>query len=422
MRREPISASLESVRRLAVTKQHLAGPVPARTTPSAILSVVREIAYVQWDPVTIVAPSHLLSLWCRLGDFRPEQLDRLLWKEKRLLQHWTPLASIVLTEDFPLYESLMRRYPQSLSRSWGNQRTQAERFLDGHAALRKKMLAELRNGPLLVGQFADHGKTKRSDGDWMPSSNVSLMLFHLLMSGQVMVVGHQGNQNLWGLSEQFLPSWVDRTELSEGEAERMAAERAILALGTATPREITLYFVRGRYQSLRKTLASLEESSAIHRVVVEGSNDRDERYVHHRDVAALESGRSGSWRPRVSLLPPFDNLLFSSERVSRLFGFDYVREQFLPKEKRRFGTYVLPILWGDRLIGRIDPRLDKAQGELVINAVYAEPDAPRDRAVGGEIAETIDRLARFVGASRVTYSSRVPPAWKNSFHTLAVPS
>jgi uncharacterized protein YcaQ len=421
MGREPVSASLESVRRLAVTKQHLAGPLPARVTPSAILSLVRDIAYVQWDPVSIVAPSHLLSFWCRLGDFRPAQLDRLLWKEKRLFQHWTPLASIVLTEDFPLYASLMRRYPQSLSRSWGNQRTQAQRFLDGHSALRRRVLAELRSGPLTLGQFVDHGKTKRSDGEWMPTSDVSLMLYHLLMGGQVMVVGHQGNQNLWGLSDQFLPSWVDRTEFSEGEAERIAAERAVLALGTATPREITLYFVRGRYETLRRTLASLEESSAIHRVVVEGSKAREERYVHDRDLGALESGTGGSWQPRVSLLPPFDNLLFSSNRLSRLFGFEYVREQFLPKEKRKFGTYVLPILWGDRLIGRIDPRLDRSLGELVIQAVHAETGAPSDREVGAEIADAVARLAAFVGASRVRYTSQVPPAWKKSLADQPVP-
>jgi uncharacterized protein len=414
MSREPLTTSLEPVRRLAVTKQHLAGKLPSRATTSTILSAVRDLAYVQWDPISIVAPSHVVSLWSRLGDFRLSDLDRLLWDEKKLFQHWTPMASIVLTEDFPLYHSLMSRYPESMSPSWDNHRRRAERFLADHSGLRKKILNELRKGPLQLGQFEDHSRTRRSDGEWTFGSDVSQMLFHLLMSGKVMVVGHEGNQNIWGLSDQFLPNWVHRKELEPEEFERRAAQRAIRALGTATPSEINYYFVRGRYQNLRATLARLQEESAIHRVNVEGLSKRDERYIHDQDVSLLESMGTAAWQPRMSLLPPFDNLIYSTARTSRLFGFEYVREQFLPREKRRFGTYVLPILWGDKLIGRIDPRLDKAGGELMVNAVHAEPDAPGDREVAATIGETIAHLAAFLGANQVTYTSRVPGSWKGS--------
>lgn len=416
MSREPIPAPLASVRRLAVTKQHLAGKLPAKGKTRTILSVVRDLAYVQWDPVEIVAPSHLLSLRCRVGGFRPSDLDRLLWKEKTLIEHWTPIASLVLTEDYPLYESLMRRYPESLSTSWGAQRAKAAKFLADHVDLRRRVLRALGAGPLRLGEFEDHLGTRRDDGEWTPTSDVSQMLFHLQMSGRVMVVGHAGNQNLWGLVDDFLPVGTDRNPLSEEAAAREAAVRAIRALGTATPAEINYYFVRGRYHALDRTLGRLEAEATIRRVRVEGLGVRDERYVHTEDVPLLESGGGKSWEPRLSLLPPFDNLLYNQDRTNRLFGFDYVREQFLPKEKRKFGTYVLPILWGDRLIGRIDPRLDRASGTLVVNAVHAEPGAPGDREVAGEIARAVGRLAEFVGAQAVSYSSKVPAAWKRSLH------
>jgi uncharacterized protein len=411
---ENLTASLESVRRLAVRKQHLAGPTPTGDRAEAILSVVRDVAFVQWDPVTIVAPSHLLSLRCRLDDFRPADLDRLLWNEKKLFQHWTPIASIVLTEDYPLYRSLMDRYPDSMSPSWGSQRARAKKFLTAHAALRRKMLAELRGGPLQLGQFADHARTKRSDGDWSPSSDVSHMLYHLTMSGEVMVVGHEGSQNLWGLSDRFLPADVDRAVWSAERTEREAAQRAIRALGTATPREIVLYFVRGRYEHLTATLARLQDESLIHRVTVDGLGARDERYIHHEDLRRLESAATPTARPRVALVPPFDSMVGDQGRLRRLFAFDYVREQFLPREKRRFGTYVLPIVWDEKFIGRIDPRLDKANRELVINAVHAEADAPHDPAVAEAISDEIGRLAEFVGAKRVRYTARVPARWKQS--------
>ncbi len=414
MSRAPLSISLESARRLAVTKQHLSGRLPPRSTKREILAVVRDLAYVQWDPVAIVAPSHLLSLWSRLGGFRPTDLDALLWKEKKLFEHWTPVASIVLTEDYPLYRSLMRRYPESLSKSWRNHIAPAKRFLAQHVALRRRILAELRKGPLPLGQFRDHLRTKRDDGEWTPASDVAHMLFHLSMSGEVMVVGHEGNQNIWGLSERFLPTWTDRTDLTVAELEHETAQRALRALGTATPAEINYYFIRGRYQDLRGALARLEKEDAIHRVRVEGLNIPEERYIHDRDLPLLKSLDEGAWEPRMALLPPFDNLVCSQPRTQRLFHFDYVREQFLPPAKRKYGTYVLPILWGERLIGRIDPRLDRALETLVVNAVHAEPDAPEEKEVARRVGETIADLAEFVGAREVAYTSRVPAAWKSA--------
>ncbi len=407
-----VVASARAVRRLAVTKQHLAGALPTKATKEDILSIVRDLCYVQWDPVSIVAPSHIISLWSRLGRFRLSDLDRLLWNERKLFEHWTPTASIVLTEDYPLYLSLMGRYPKSLSGSWRSHEVKATKFLAEHKELRRRILGELKKGPLQINQFEEHLRTKRKEEAWTPRSDVSEMLFHLLMSGDVMVVGHQGNQNIWGLTEGFLPDWVDKEELTEEEFERQAAERAIRALGTAAPSEINYYFVRGRYLNLKGTLRALLEESAIHRVNVEGFETRDERYVHDRDVSLLESVDSDDWEPRVSLIAPFDNLICGRDRTNRIFSFDYVHEQFLPKEKRRFGTYLLPILWGDRLIGRLDPQFDKRGEKLVVNSVHSEREAPPDKAVAAEIGEKIEELAEFVGAKEVAYSSRVPAAWK----------
>ena len=116
----------------------------------------------------------------------------------------------------------------------------------------------------------------------------------------------------------------------------------------------------------------------------------------------------------MSLLAPFDNLLGVREWTARLFGFDYVHEIFLPKEKRKFGTNVLPILWGDRFIGRVDPRMDRENEKLVINSIHAEQGAPGDKEVALKIRETIENLAEFLGAKEVEYTASVPKPWRNS--------
>jgi len=138
---------LESARRLIVTKQRLAGKLPRGSAREAILSVIRDLGFVQWDPINVVAPSHVLALWSRVGNFRPSDLDRLLREEKKVFEHWSHSASIVLTEDYPLHLSLMRRYPESLSKSWGGWRARARKFLAEHTELRKEVLRELQKGP-----------------------------------------------------------------------------------------------------------------------------------------------------------------------------------------------------------------------------------------------------------------------------------
>jgi len=409
-----IKTTAAAARRLTVTKQHLAEKQPVKAGREDILKLIRDTAYIQWDPITIVAPSHILSLWSRLGGFKLSDLEGLLWDEKKVFQHWTPIASLVLTEDYPTYFSLMKRYPESLSHSWGNHIPRAKKFLADHQGLRSRVLKDLSKGPLLLSQFSDYVRTKRPTDGWSSGSDVSNMLFHLMMKAEVMVVGHDGNQNLWGLTEDFLPKWVDAEVVPQDELERGMAQRAIRALGTATSSEIVYHYVRGRYQDIKNALSQLEGDSVIHPVAVEGLGTRETRYIHDRDVPLLEEMEGPGWRPRMSLIAPFDNLIAGRGWTNTVFGFDYVHEQFLPKDKRKYGTYVLPILWGENLIGRVDPRLDKEKQKLIINSVHAEPGAPRGREIASKINETIEDLALFLGAKEVEYTSRVPSGWESA--------
>ena len=112
-----ITTTLESARRLAVAKQRLSGKLPGRPNSDDILDVTRILGCLQLDPIAAVAPSHLIVLWSRLGDFDPSYLDKLLWREKNLFEYWAHQASIVLMEDYPLYYYMMRRYPDMYLRS-----------------------------------------------------------------------------------------------------------------------------------------------------------------------------------------------------------------------------------------------------------------------------------------------------------------
>ena len=158
-------------------------------------------------------------------------------------------------------------------------------------------------------------------------------------------------------------------------------------------------YKRGCYDKSKKRIYVGDVYSAVAGV---------RRYIHNLDIKRLESMTNYAWQPRMSLLPPFDNLICGRDRTNRVFSFDYNHEMFLPQNKRKFGYYVLPILWGDRFIGRVDPLLGRRNEKLLINSVHAEPGAPGNKEVASMIKETIERLAEFLGAWEVAYSTSVP--------------
>jgi uncharacterized protein YcaQ len=124
----------------------------------------------------------------------------------------------------------------------------------------------------------------------------------------------------------------------------------------------------------------------------------------------LDALTDDGWQPRTTLISPFDNLIADRVRTIQFFDFDFKIEIYVPEAKRKYGYYVLPILYGDKLIGRIDPKIDRVNGILNVNAVHAEPNAPK---VGAEVRNSIESLATFLGATEINYNSkRVPEVWK----------
>jgi len=414
-----VTTTLQNARRLAVAKQHLAGKRPDKPDSDDILEAARSLGCLQLDPISAVAPSHLIVLWSRLGIFDPSELDRLLWSEKKLFEYWAHQASIVLMEDYPLYYYMMRGYPDVVLRSLGPVwRARVKKWLGKNSNLRDYVLTELKQkGPLLSRQFEDKTRAKPRGFGWSSWSDVSRMLSHLYFKGEVMVVGRQGKQKLWDISERFLPSWVPRKELSEQEVQYEAVQRSLRALGTANESEISWHFLRGRYRNLKDTLKQLEAESKIQTVdIADGPLGKGARYIHSQDLQILDELDSGNWEPRVSLLSPFDNLFCDRARTKLLFNFDYTIEIYTPQNKRKYGYYVLPILYGDKFIGRIDPLMDRKNEKLLIKAVYAEPDAPKNKDVSREIRDSVEQLSEFLGAKEIVYSRKVPRYWHSHLH------
>jgi uncharacterized protein YcaQ len=401
-------------RRLAITRQRLAGPRP-RPDREGIMEVARDLGYLQLDPIRVVERSHLLVLWSRLGRFDPADLDALLWQERALFEYWAYQASIVLTEDYPIHNLLMRTYPRPRpGESVHRKRTRD--WLEQNRALRRSILARLRaDGPLPLRAFEDRAVQGWSSSGWTSGRNVERMIDVLWTQGKVVVAGRAGIQKLFDLADLWFPPWTPRERLPEREVVRRAAQRSLRALGVATARQIASHFTMGRYAGLPQTLASLEREGLVERVrLVDDGEWPEDWFVHSEDLPLLKDLQAGDWQPRTTLLSPFDNLLINRARTESLFRFRYRMEIYVPKAKRQYGYYALPILDGDRLIGLVDPFMDRKSGALVVNAVHAAPDAPMTRAAGRSVAGAIVDLAAFLGAREVEYRGSLPPTWSKA--------
>ncbi|MFX0097606.1 MAG: winged helix-turn-helix domain-containing protein [Candidatus Hodarchaeota archaeon] len=402
-------------RRVAIMRQHLAGP---RSPPNetGILRVFRDLGCIQIDPISVVAPSHFLVLWSRLGPFDPKDLDKLLWGERKLFENWAHCTSIVPTEDYPIFDGLMRTAYTGDS-PWA-QKIRA--WVEENKALRHYILNQIRrHGPLPSNRFKDIATSDWQSTGWTAGRNINQMLTYLWATGKIMVAKRIGRQKWWDITERFLPDWTPKETLSEAEIARRGVEKSLRALGVARPIHIRNHYIRRCYGDLNNVLNDLESEGYISRVRIK--NKKDVRpwpgswYIHAKDMPLIDGIASGKWEPRTTLLSPFDNLICDRRRTEQIFKFSFHLEIYVPKLKRKYGKYAMPILQGDRFIGRIDPEMDRKNGKLRINAIYAEQEIHLTKEEGQMIVNTIEDLGEFLGAKEIVYGKHIPAKWKDMF-------
>jgi uncharacterized protein YcaQ len=308
---KPREVSVEEARRIAVRAQLLDG------SATDVLSTVRRLGFLQLDPISSVAPPQHLVLWSRLGSaYDRGELDRLLWETKQLFE-WN--AFLWPIEDLPLLRARMR----SKEGTWARYRAT---YLKENASFRRYVLRQLElRGPLLSREIEDHRPSRREAHRWWGERKMGLMLGILNAQGEVAVVGRRGKQRVWDLAERWYP---ETERVAWADAKRQLEERRFRALG--------MKLERG------KLLAHPEAED----VPVPGA--------------------------RTTFLSPFDRLIHDRNRLEALWNFYYRLEMYVPKAKREYGYYVLPILRGDRVIGRIEPLHDRKAGELRVLGTWWE--------------------------------------------------
>jgi len=305
-----------------------------------VLSTVRRLGWLQMDPIATVATPQELVLFSRLGPFDRSQLNRLLWKQRKLFEYD---AFIYPIEDLPLQRARMAR-----RRNFGYLKTKrdlwSQNFMREHARLRRYVLREIeRNGPLLSRDLKDDRPVEAERHAWWGQGPLRLMMDMLAGRGQIAVAGRVGTHRLWDLPERV---WPETETLSWREAERELEERRRRRLGAW----------------------------------LQGGEWHAHPEISDEPVA-----------DRVTLLSPFDGLVKDRDRAEALWGFRYRLEMYVPKAKREYGYYVLPLLVGDQVVGRAEPRFDRKTGRLELLGAWGDTT---------RLDEALGSLAEFLGATR----------------------
>jgi uncharacterized protein YcaQ len=391
-----VKVTAEAARRFLVARHGLSTARSLEGGESAVLEVFRRLGSLQFDPIAVAGRNHDLVLHARVADYDPASCERL-YERRKIFEAYNKGLSFVTVDELPWFRVTSSRRASS---------TLAE-----NAEVAERVLERVRaEGPLSSLDFeTERGATT----DWfgMPTNTVKAVLDAYALTGVLALAHRDGNRRYYDVVERLLPADVLAHEIPLKEQLRhklLSRYRAHGLLGFAGGGDIfgglgpakpdPRYPEYPGRTPLREELVSSGEL-----VPVEVENVRGKRLVLREDVDLLEDPPEPA--PTVAFLPPFDALVWDRPLLGSLFEFDYVWDLFFPPAKRRFGWYVLPLLFGDRFVGRIEPRIDRAGGRVEMLGLWWEDGFAPRRAEGfvDAMRDALRAYLRFAAATRIEW-------------------
>jgi uncharacterized protein len=388
-----LTVTPDEVRRMTLRAQGVLGATSWRPSRAGVTAMLRQIGAVQLDTISVLARSHELVAYARLGAVPRAQIEQAYWhpRSPAAFEYWAHAACVLPIEQWPNF-AFRRRAFRARGRRWHRISQEAC----------DKVLARLRaEGPLTATQLGG----AKAGGPWWDWSEVKVAVEWLLDTGDVICVRRTGWRRVYDLPDRVLPAHLLNADPSDAECIAYLAAAAARALGVVTKADLTEYHrlnfhTTETYQHTR-LLSEAALAAGLSPVAIAGTDyAKNPAWADPAALAEESAGRRG--RHRVTLLSPFDSLVWDRKRTRQVFGFEHSLEAYVPKPKRVHGYYTMPLLAGGQLAGRADPA---REGKTLVARQVSLPRA----AAAEPMAQALREAASWVGCDDVRLERINPP-------------
>ncbi len=397
---------LAAIRALALHATRLATPNGSEPPASrdTVYQTVNTLGAVQIDTLQMVARAHHLTLWSRLGNYPRAEFDALAYdpSDRRLFEGWYHAACFVPTHEYR-YQMPRQRKVRENGHGW------YARWIDepGNREMVSAVIERIATEGGLRAQDFDPPQHKR--GSWWDWKPAKIALEYAYAYGDLMISNRPNFQRVYDLTERVLPAWVDRTEPSPEARDRFFVERGAKAIGVGLHRNAGDYTWM-KVTTSRPIVKDLIQEGTLLEIESETLAGRQTLIIHRDNLPLLEQAASGAIKAeRTTFLNPWDNFWWAQDRDEMLWGFKHLIEVYVPQPKRIYGYYLMPILHKDRLVGRLDPKLDRKTGLLRIRALHLEPGISPDDELVRDVAAALRNFMDFHHATDLAIETSNPP-------------
>lgn len=356
---------------LVLNSQLLNGKSKSAKRKNGSAEIIDKLGYVQIDTIFVINRAHHHILWTRNHNYTEKLLHDLQTKDKLIFEYWTHAMSFVPMKDYRFSLHRMKNFEKPKS-SWLKYR------FDESQKYFKPVLERIKNEGMLSSSDFENDSGRKA-GNWWEWKPVKTALEYLFWRGDLMVAERRGFQKYYDLRERVLPGNINTTLPNEIELNRFFILRALNFLGASTEKEIQKFMQPGKTEisdfqvTERKTMSKIInemcEAGEIIPLLIE-SDHKIINYALPENLRNINKLKNKS--ENVHILSPFDNLIIQRERTKRLFDFDYTIECYLPEPKRKYGYFVLPILWGNKFVARMDCKAERKTKILIVNNLVFE--------------------------------------------------
>ena len=411
-----IELNSKSARKIILNAQLLDGNLNLSNGKESIAQTIEKLGYIQIDTISVIKRSHHHTLWTRHNNYSETILHELQTQDRRIFEYWGHAMSYLPMSDFRYFLPRMRNF-NNPSSPW------AKHQMEKCADILDPVLERIKNeGQLSSKDFANTGKKGGTWWDWKPAKVALELLF---WRGDLMITERRNFQKVYDLTERVLPEGLKLTMPTQNELGHFFIRSALSAMGVATEKEIHKFMQpdSARDSDIRavnrdvvlKSLFELVETKEVSPVKLE-KNENETYYALSKIVNNFSDSNDN--QPQIFLLSPFDNLIIQRKRVKKYFGFDYTLECYVPAQKRKYGYFVLPILWGDSFVGRIDPKADRKKRTFIIrNLLFKSQFDSFERLLPGFVEKLVE-LAIFNGCEQIVFEKIYPKKISSNLDAL----